>query len=38
MIQPDPFPDIPDIFPDDDKGLLISYEPDQNFVPNVVVT
>jgi hypothetical protein len=24
MIQPDPFPDIPDIFPDDDKSPLIA--------------
>jgi len=33
MIQPEPFPDIPNIFQDDDKGSLISYEPGKNFVP-----
>jgi hypothetical protein len=38
MIQPEAFPDIPDIFQDDDKGSFISYESDKNFVPNAVVT
>ena len=38
MFQPDPFPDIPDIFPNDDEDSLISYESDKNFVPNAIVT
>lgn len=37
MIQPEPFPDIPDIFPDDDKDSHVYYESDKNFVPNAVV-
>lgn len=31
MIQPEPLPDIPDIFPDSDKDLLTSHKTGERF-------